>query len=46
MPGNEKLADSIAIDKLEWEESIDYIFRQYGESGVREILRAVQDRAI
>ena len=46
MSENNKLPESIAIDKLEWEESIDYIFREYGESGVREILRAVQDRAI
>ena len=38
--------DAIALDKQEWQESIDYIHREYGESGVREILRAVQDRII
>ncbi|MBQ0721492.1 MAG: pyruvate dehydrogenase (acetyl-transferring), homodimeric type [Gammaproteobacteria bacterium] len=38
--------EAIAIDKQEWQESIDYIHRQYGESGVREILRAIQDRVI
>ncbi|MBV1927974.1 MAG: hypothetical protein KUG81_00465 [Gammaproteobacteria bacterium] len=38
--------EAIAIDKQEWQESIDYIHREFGESGVREILRAVQDRII
>lgn len=43
---NENMAESLAIDKQEWQESIDYIYREYGDAGVREILRAVQDRAM
>ncbi|RLA49237.1 MAG: pyruvate dehydrogenase (acetyl-transferring), homodimeric type [Gammaproteobacteria bacterium] len=39
-------SEAIAVDKREWQESIDYIHHEYGESGVREILRAVQDRVI
>jgi len=42
----ESKPEAIAIDKQEWQESIDYIHREFGEKGVREILRAVQDRII
>lgn len=38
--------DAIALDKQEWQESIDCIYHLYGENGVREIVRAVQDRVI
>ena len=41
-----QLIDSLAQDRQEWLESIDYIRREYGEEGVRAILRAVQDHAI
>ncbi|MCC5868162.1 MAG: pyruvate dehydrogenase (acetyl-transferring), homodimeric type [Gammaproteobacteria bacterium] len=41
-----QLIDSLAQDRQEWLESIDYIRREYGEDGVRAILRAVQDHAI
>ncbi|MEY8194710.1 MAG: pyruvate dehydrogenase (acetyl-transferring), homodimeric type, partial [Cycloclasticus sp.] len=46
MSNAEQIAESIDIDKQEWQESIDYIYREYGETGVREILRAVQERAL
>ncbi|MGK0498924.1 MAG: pyruvate dehydrogenase E1 component [Oceanicoccus sp.] len=40
------LSDDLAADKEEWQESIDYIFRQYGEAGVREILRSMQNHIL
>jgi len=46
MSKSESVTESIAIDKQEWQESIDYIYREYGDAGVREILRAVQNRAL
>ncbi len=36
-------AEALAEDKQDWIESIEYIYGAYGEDGVREILRNVQD---
>ncbi len=41
-----QLIDALAEDRQEWLDSIDYIRREYGEEGVRAILRAVQDHAV
>lgn len=38
--------DDINLEKQDWLQSIDYIYHQYGEQGVREILRSLQDRAL
>ena len=38
--------DELALDKQEWLESLDCIYREYGDTGVREILRAVQNHAL
>jgi pyruvate dehydrogenase E1 component len=46
MPKSENIAESIAIDRQEWEDSIEYIHREYGDAGVRDILLAVQNKAI
>ncbi|MEM7079591.1 MAG: pyruvate dehydrogenase (acetyl-transferring), homodimeric type [Pseudomonadota bacterium] len=37
---------SLAEDKQEWAESIEAILEEYGEEGVREILRSVQDHVL
>ncbi|WP_101758966.1 pyruvate dehydrogenase (acetyl-transferring), homodimeric type [Oceanicoccus sp. KOV_DT_Chl] len=39
-------SDELAADKEEWQQSIDYIYRQYGEAGVREILRSMQNHIL
>lgn len=39
-------ADELSQDKQEWLESIDDIRRLYGDEGVREILRALQNHAL
>jgi len=38
--------DSLADDKQDWAEAIEAIYHEYGEPGVREILRSVQDHAL
>jgi pyruvate dehydrogenase E1 component len=38
--------DDIALDRQEWLESIDYIYHEFGEQGVREILRSLQDHIL
>ncbi|NKB97628.1 MAG: pyruvate dehydrogenase (acetyl-transferring), homodimeric type [Pseudomonadales bacterium] len=38
--------DSLAEDRLEWAEAIEAIYEEYGEQGVRDILRSVQDHAL
>ncbi|MGB1800052.1 MAG: pyruvate dehydrogenase (acetyl-transferring), homodimeric type, partial [Gammaproteobacteria bacterium] len=40
------LTEEISEDKKEWLESIDYIRKIYGDEGVREILRSLQDHAL
>ena len=40
------LHDSLADDRAEWAEAIESIFEEYGEQGVREILRSVQDHVL
>lgn len=40
------LAEQLAADKKEWRESIDYIFEEFGEQGVIEILRSMQDHIL
>ena len=37
------LIDDLASDRQEWIESLDSIQREYGEEGVRDILRALQN---
>lgn len=37
------LSDQLSVDRQEWAESIDYIYQEYGELGVREILGALQN---
>ena len=46
MENNKLTRDELSLDKNEWKDSIDYIFREYGEAGVKEILRAVQEHAL
>jgi pyruvate dehydrogenase E1 component len=36
----------LADDKVEWAEAIDDILAEYGEAGVREILRSLQDHVL
>ncbi|MEH6515311.1 MAG: pyruvate dehydrogenase (acetyl-transferring), homodimeric type [Halioglobus sp.] len=38
--------DELAEDRHEWTEALDAIEREYGESGVRDILRALQNHAL
>ena len=40
------LPNEIADDKKEWLESIDYIRKTFGDEGVREILRTLQDHVL
>ena len=42
----EQLAQQLADDKQEWVEAIEAIHAEYGEAGVREILRHVQDHVL
>ena len=43
---SEDLQALLADDKQEWVEAIDAIYREFGEAGVREILRNVQDHVL
>ena len=38
--------DALADDRQEWAEAIEAIYEEYGEQGVRDILRSVQDHAL
>ena len=40
------LSSSLAEDKQEWAEAIEAIHAEFGDQGVREILRSVQDHAL
>lgn len=40
------LVDELALDRIEWVEALDDIQREYGESGVRHILRTLQNHAL
>ena len=40
------LSDLLEEDKTEWAEAIETIYHEFGESGVREILRSVQDHVL
>jgi pyruvate dehydrogenase E1 component len=40
------LSDALKEDKLEWAEAIETIYDEFGESGVREILRSLQDHVL
>ena len=40
------LLEEMANDKTEWLESIDAIYREFGEAGVRDMLRALQDHIL
>lgn len=44
--GTATLSDELAMDRLEWTESLDAIQRHFGQPGVREILRALQNHAL
>ena len=35
--------DELSVDKQEWLESIDYIYDEFGEQGVQEILSALEN---
>jgi len=41
-----KLSEAIKEDRQEWLESLEYIHREFGDGGVREILRSLQDHAL
>lgn len=38
--------DELALDRQEWIESLDSIYREYGEAGVRDVLRALQNHVL
>ena len=38
--------DELADDRAEWTEALDNIYREYGEAGVRDILRALQNHVL
>ncbi len=40
------LIDDLAGDRQEWIEALDSIHREYGEAGVRDILRALQNHSL
>ncbi|ARN73436.1 pyruvate dehydrogenase (acetyl-transferring), homodimeric type [Oceanicoccus sagamiensis] len=40
------ISEDLSADKQEWQESIDYIYQQFGEAGVREILRSMQNHIL
>ena len=40
------LIDDLAADRQEWIESLDAIHREYGEAGVRDILRGLQNHVL
>ena len=40
------LIDDLASDRQEWTEALDNIRREYGENGVRDILRALQNHVL
>jgi pyruvate dehydrogenase E1 component len=40
------LIDDLASDRQEWLEALDSIEREYGEAGVRDILRSLQNHAL
>jgi len=46
MNGAVNITDALAEDRQDWIESIDYIHERFGEEGVREILRNVQDHVL
>lgn len=46
MANDDLTLNELSLDKNEWKDSIDYIYREYGEAGVKEILRAVQEHAL
>ena len=43
MNSSAALIDDLSVDKREWVDSIDYIYEEFGEQGVREILSALQN---
>ncbi|MDA0791946.1 MAG: pyruvate dehydrogenase (acetyl-transferring), homodimeric type [Proteobacteria bacterium] len=40
------MIDELSEDRVEWIDALEDIFRQFGEAGVRDILRALQNHAI
>ncbi len=40
------LSEALEEDKIEWAEAIETIYAEFGESGVREILRSLQDHVL
>jgi pyruvate dehydrogenase E1 component len=40
------LVEDLALDRKEWIESLDSIYREFGEAGVRDILRALQNHVL
>jgi len=41
-----EISDVLKEDRQEWLESLDYILHEFGDAGVREILRSLQDHAL
>lgn len=41
-----RLREALTEDRQEWLHSLDYIRREFGDSGVRDIMRALQDHAL
>ncbi|MEM1113599.1 MAG: pyruvate dehydrogenase (acetyl-transferring), homodimeric type [Pseudomonadota bacterium] len=46
MDAQPTLIDDLAHDRQEWIEALDSIYREYGEAGVRDILRALQNHSL
>ncbi|MEP5765275.1 MAG: pyruvate dehydrogenase (acetyl-transferring), homodimeric type [Halieaceae bacterium] len=46
VPALPSFIDELADDRQEWIESLDSIYREYGEAGVRDVLRALQNHAL
>ncbi|MEH6605728.1 MAG: pyruvate dehydrogenase (acetyl-transferring), homodimeric type [Pseudomonadales bacterium] len=43
---NTALMDELILDKQEWQQAMDSIYREYGEAGVLEILRDLQNHVL
>ena len=46
MDAQPTLIDDLAHDRQEWIEALDSIYREFGEAGVRDILRALQNHSL
>lgn len=46
MTNPKPLPKDFAIDRQEWLESLDYIYQEFGEQGVKEMLRSLQNHSL